>query len=103
MPGPLPGVVIVVPVLAVVYVLRKAWEVDMRLQGAGALHRLQPLSLASVKDTELDLQDSRLHGKEHCAEYFVHDPAFPVVTWRQVRGNKGARTAGLKTQSPSVP
>ena len=25
----------------------------------------------------------------------VHDPAFLTVAWRRVRGNKGARTAGV--------
>jgi len=25
----------------------------------------------------------------------VYDPAFLVVAWRRVRGNKGARTAGV--------
>ncbi|HUP24829.1 MAG TPA: group II intron reverse transcriptase/maturase [Thermoanaerobaculia bacterium] len=30
----------------------------------------------------------------------VHDPAFLVVAWRRVRGNKGARTAGVDGVAP---
>ncbi len=30
----------------------------------------------------------------------VHDPAFLVVAWRRVRGNKGARTAGVDGVTP---
>ena len=30
----------------------------------------------------------------------VHDPAFLVVAWRRVRGNKGARTAGIDGVTP---
>ncbi len=30
----------------------------------------------------------------------VYDPAFLVVAWRRVRGNKGARTAGVDGIAP---
>src|SRR5438128_6468592 len=30
----------------------------------------------------------------------VHDPAFLVVAWSRVRGNKGARTAGVDRVAP---
>ncbi len=32
----------------------------------------------------------------------VYDPAFLVVAWARVRGNKGARTAGVDGVSPTA-
>lgn len=64
-------------------------------------------SLAEAETRVLVMQ-TKLHNwaKVDCGRRFddlfnlVHDPAFLVVAWRRVRGNKGARTAGVDGVTP---